>query len=90
MPPHGVPRHGGLPHGEPPGGRALAERPAGGYRRVLGIIASWTRTFLGVVFTLTLVALQLGSSRVSPRVVRMFVRSSVTRLAFGVLLAAFS
>jgi len=57
---------------------------------VLGIIASATLTFLGVVFTLTLVALQLASSQVSPRVVRMFVRSSVTKLAFGILLAAFS
>lgn len=57
---------------------------------VLGIIASSTLTFLGVVFTLSLVALQLASSQLSPRVVRMFVRSSVTKLAFGILLAAFS
>jgi uncharacterized membrane protein len=57
---------------------------------VLGIIASSTLTFLGVVFTLTLVALQLASSQLSPRVVRMFVRSGVTKLAFGILLAAFS
>jgi uncharacterized membrane protein len=57
---------------------------------VLGIIASSTLTFLGVVFTLTLVALQLASSQLSPRVVRMFVRSAVTKLAFGILLAAFS
>jgi uncharacterized membrane protein len=56
---------------------------------VLGIIASSTLTFLGVVFTLTLVALQLASSQLSPRVVRMFVRSGVTKLAFGILLAAF-
>jgi uncharacterized membrane protein len=57
---------------------------------VLGIIASSTLTFLGVVFTLSLVALQLASSQLSPRVVRMFVRSSVTKLAFGILLCAFS
>jgi uncharacterized membrane protein len=57
---------------------------------VLGIIASATLTFLGVVFTLTLVALQLASAQLSPRVVRMFVRSGVTKLAFGILLAAFS
>ena len=57
---------------------------------ILGIIASATLTFLGVVFTLTLVALQLASAQLSPRVVRMFVRSGVTKLAFGILLAAFS
>ena len=57
---------------------------------VLGIVASATLTFLGVVFTLTLVALQLASSQLSPRVLRMFVRSGVTKLAFGILLATFS
>jgi uncharacterized membrane protein len=57
---------------------------------ILGIIASSTLTFLGVVFTLTLVALQLASSQLSPRVLRMFVRSAVTKLAFGILLATFS
>jgi uncharacterized membrane protein len=62
---------------------------AGEITSVLGIVASSTLTFLGVVFTLTLVALQLASSQLSPRVVRMFVRSGVTKLAFG-LLAAFS
>jgi uncharacterized membrane protein len=57
---------------------------------VLGIIASATLTFLGVVFTLTLVALQLASSQASPRVLRTFIRSGVTKLAFGVLLATFA
>jgi uncharacterized membrane protein len=57
---------------------------------LLGIIASSTLTFVGVVFTLTLVALQLASSQLSPRVLRMFVRSTVTKLAFGILLATFS
>jgi uncharacterized membrane protein len=53
-------------------------------------IASATLTFLGVVFTLTLVALQLASSQLSPRVIRTFVRSGITRVAFGTLLAAFA
>ena len=53
-------------------------------------IAAATLTFLGVVFTLTLVALQLASSQLSPRVIRTFVRSSITRVAFGTQLAAFS
>lgn len=53
-------------------------------------IAGATLTFLGVVFTLTLVALQLASSQLSPRVIRTFVRSGITRVAFGTQLAAFS
>ena len=57
---------------------------------LLGIVASATLTFLGVVFTLTLVALQLASSQLSPRVLRTFVRSGVTKLAFGLLLATFA
>ena len=53
-------------------------------------IAAATLTFLGVVFTLTLVALQLASSQLSPRVIRTFVRSGITRVAFGTQLAAFA
>jgi uncharacterized membrane protein len=53
-------------------------------------IAAATLTFLAVVFTLTLVALQLASSQLSPRVIRTFVRSGITRVAFGTQLAAFS
>jgi uncharacterized membrane protein len=47
-------------------------------------------TFVGVVFTITLVALQLASAQLSPRVIRTFVRSGVTRLAFGLFLATFA
>ena len=53
-------------------------------------ITGATLTFLGVVFTLTLVSLQLASSQLSPRVIRTFVRSGITRVAFGTLLAAFA
>ncbi len=63
---------------------------AGEAATVLGIIASATLTFLAVVFTLTLVALQLASSQASPRVIRTFIRSGVTKLAFGILLATFA
>jgi uncharacterized membrane protein len=47
-------------------------------------------TFVGVVFTITLVALQLASAQLSARVIRTFVRSGVTRLAFGLFLATFA
>src|SRR4051794_25789161 len=47
-------------------------------------------TFVGVVFTITLVALQLASAQLSPRVLRTFVRSSLTKVAFGLFLATFA
>lgn len=57
---------------------------------LLGIIAASMLTFVGVVFTITLVALQLASAQLSPRVIRTFVRSGVTKLAFGLFLATFA
>lgn len=57
---------------------------------VLGIIAASTLTFVGVVFTISLVALQLASAQLSPRVIRTFVRARVTRLAFGTFLATYT
>ncbi len=47
-------------------------------------------TFVGVVFAITLVGLQLASSQLSPRVIRTFVRSGVTKVAFGFFLATFA
>jgi uncharacterized membrane protein len=63
---------------------------AGAADTLLGIIATSMLTFVGVVFTMTLVALQLASAQLSPRVLRTFVRSSLTKAAFGVFLATFA
>jgi uncharacterized membrane protein len=63
---------------------------AGTAETVLSVIATSMLTFVGVVFTITLVALQLASAQLSPRVLRTFVRSSLTKLAFGVFLATFA
>jgi uncharacterized membrane protein len=57
---------------------------------ILGIIAASMLTFVGVVFTITLVALQLASAQLSPRVIRTFVRSGTTKFAFGLFLATFA
>ncbi len=57
---------------------------------MLGVISSSMLTFVGVVFAITLVGLQLASSQLSPRVIRTFVRSGVTKLAFGYFLATFA
>jgi uncharacterized membrane protein len=62
----------------------------GAAEAVLGIIAASMLTFVAVVFTITLVALQLASAQLSPRVIRTFVRSGITKLAFGLFLATFA
>ena len=56
---------------------------------VLSTIAAAMLTFVGVVFSVTLVALQLASSQVSPRVLRSFVRSPIPKLAFGTFISTF-
>lgn len=45
--------------------------------------------FLAVVFSTTLVAVQLASSQYSPRIVRVFVRSRITQATMATFLAAF-
>jgi uncharacterized membrane protein len=44
-----------------------------------GTIAAATLAFVAVVFATTLVAIQLAASQYSPRTVRVFIRSRVTR-----------
>jgi len=46
-------------------------------------------TFLGVVFSIGLVALQLASQQFSPRVLRTYVRTPTTKLALGTFIATF-
>jgi uncharacterized membrane protein len=57
---------------------------------MLDVMSSSMLTFVGVVFAITLVGLQLASSQLSPRVIRTFVRSGVTKVAFGYFLATFA
>jgi uncharacterized membrane protein len=56
---------------------------------MLGVMSTSMLTFVGVVFAISLVGLQLASSQLSPRVIRTFVRSWVTKVAFGFFLATF-
>ena len=52
-------------------------------------VAAAMVTFLAVVFSTTLVAIQLAGGQYSPRVVRVFVRSRLTHVTLGVFLATF-
>ena len=62
---------------------------AEGASSVLQVIATSTLTFLGVVFSITLVALQLASQQFSPRVTRTFARSTTTKVALGIFISTF-
>ncbi len=54
-----------------------------------GAIAAATLAFVAVVFATTLVAIQLAASQYSPRTVRIFIRSRLTRVTLGLFLATF-
>jgi uncharacterized membrane protein len=54
-----------------------------------GAIAAATLAFVAVVFATTLVAIQLAASQYSPRAVRIFIRSRVTRVTLGLFLSTF-
>ena len=56
---------------------------------VLATLATAMLTFLGVVFSIGLVALQLASQQFSPRVLRNYVRSTTTKVALGTFIATF-
>jgi uncharacterized membrane protein len=58
-------------------------------RTLLATIAAALLTFTGVVFSITLVALQMSSTQYSPRVLRTFVRKPVTKLALATFIATF-
>lgn len=58
-------------------------------RSLLGTIAASILTFTGVVFSITLVALQTASSQYSPRVLRSFVRRPITKIALSSFIATF-
>ncbi|MCZ4507878.1 DUF2254 domain-containing protein [Streptomyces sp. ActVer] len=56
---------------------------------VVTTISAAMMTFIGVVFSISLVAVQMAAGQFSPRVVRIFVRSRITKATFAVFLATF-
>ncbi|KJY39042.1 DUF2254 domain-containing protein [Streptomyces katrae] len=58
-------------------------------RTAVAAVSSAMLTFIGVVFSITLVALQMAAGRFSPRVLRIYVESRVTKLTLGTFLCTF-
>ena len=56
---------------------------------LLATVAGAMITTVGVVFSLTVVSLQLASDQFSPRVMRSFIRDRLSQLVIGLLVATF-
>jgi len=69
---------------------SLAGYSASSVQSSTAAIATAMLTFMGVVFALTILALQMASSQFSPRVMGAFVRSRMTKLTMGMFMATFS
>jgi uncharacterized membrane protein len=57
---------------------------------LLAAIATATLTFVAILFSVTIVALQLASQQMSPRVMRVFARSTLTKLTLGLFMGTFA
>lgn len=71
------------------GGVAFTGGPSSA-REVLATIAGSMLTFTGLVFSITIVALQLTSSQFSPRVLGNFLRDRSNQWSLGILLGTFA
>ncbi len=67
----------------------LFQGGATGARTVLSSIAGAMISVTGLVFSITIVVLQLASSQFSPRVLRTFLESRITQHTLGVFAASF-
>ncbi|RKE17606.1 DUF2254 domain-containing protein [Streptomyces sp. TLI_171] len=58
-------------------------------KSVVSTVSSAMLTFIGVVFSISLVSLQMAASQMSPRVLRLYVRSRLIKATFATCLATF-
>lgn len=61
-----------------------------GARQLMSTIAGSMITFIGLVFSSTIVVLQLASSQFSPRIMRSFFTDRIIQLSLGVFIATFA
>lgn len=62
----------------------------GGARGILGAIVSTMITVTGVIFSITIVALQLASSQFTPRVLRNFMADRISQVVLGMFIGTFT
>ncbi len=73
-----------------PAGVWLFSGTASGARGVLTAIASGFITVTGVVFSITIVALQLASTQFTPRILRNFTADRANQLVLGIFIGTFT
>lgn len=73
-----------------PAGVWLFSSTASGARGVLSAIAGSFITVTGVVFSITIVALQLASTQFTPRILRNFTADRANQLVLGIFIATFT
>ncbi|MCZ2401898.1 DUF2254 domain-containing protein [Paenarthrobacter sp. Z7-10] len=71
------------------GGSFLFPGPPEAARAFLSAITGAMISFTGLVFSITIVVLQLTSGQFSPRVLRIFLRDRTVRYALGIFIATF-
>jgi uncharacterized membrane protein len=73
-----------------PAGVWLFSGTASGARGVLSAVASSFITVTGVVFSITIVALQLASTQFTPRILRNFTADRVNQVVLGMFIGTFT
>lgn len=68
----------------------LFNGPADSAREFLSTIATALMTLTGVVFSITILVLQLASTQFSPRVLRTFLEDRLTRFTMGLFVGSFT
>ncbi|MDQ3986686.1 MAG: DUF2254 domain-containing protein [Actinomycetota bacterium] len=71
-------------------GRLAFQGDAGAARELLIVVSATMITVTGLVFTLTLVALQIASTQFSPRLLRNFLRDRKNQLVLGTFVSTFA
>lgn len=75
------------PDGDRSGGGVLFPGGAESARSVLSLIVASMVTFVGTVFSITVIVLQLAASQFSPRALRSFLRDRGSQVPLGIFLA---
>jgi uncharacterized membrane protein len=74
---------------DPPGVAGEEREEGDAARQILTVIAAATMTVIGLVFSVTIVALVLASTQFGPRILRNFVRDRGTQTTLGAFVATF-
>lgn len=71
-------------------GRLLFQGDAGAARELLIVVSATMITVTGLVFSLTVVALQISSTQFSPRLLRSFLRDRGTQVVLSIFVSTFA